>query len=307
MAVTERKPPRDIREPEWKPVRKPLPPAHVLEARRRRMFYGSLTLFFVAVQIIWVGLPIFMTILWSLVDPDYPWSFPQLFPEKLSWAQWLYVFKYTNIGRALRTSYSLAPIAVLLSFFLSLPTAYVLGRKPVPGKKFFMLVILLPIIMPGMVVALFLSRVFSAFGLTQSFLGLVLAHTLMGLPYMIRILTTSFEAIPQDIIDAAENLGAGTFVKVRDIFLPMVRPGLLAGMIFAFTTSIEEFNLTFVIGTPTYETIPTILYSFLGYNFIRTNASVVALVMMTPNIIMLFVVERILKSDYLSASLGKFQ
>lgn len=273
--------------------------------RRKQLLYGSLTLFFVITQLIWVGVPILMTVLWSLVDPQHPWSFPDLFPQKLSWAQWAYVFKYTNIVRALKTSYSVAPLAVLLSFLLSLPTSYVLGRKEIPGKKFFMLVVLLPIIMPGMVVALFLSRVFSAFHLSQSFLGLVLAHTLMGLPYMIRVLTTSFESIPQDIIDAAENLGANTFVKIKDIFLPMVRPGLLAGMIFAFTTSIEEFNLTFVIGTPTFETIPTILYSFLGYNFIRTNASVVALIMMTPNIIMLFIVERILKADYLSASLGK--
>ncbi|GAB4370232.1 MAG: ABC transporter permease [Spirochaetales bacterium] len=280
-------------------------PLHVREARRKRLIYGLLTAFFVITQIIWVGVPVLMAVLWSLVDPQHPWSFPQLFPEKLSLAQWAYVFKYTNIERALKTSYSVAPLAVLLSFVLSLPTAYVLGRKNIPGKKVFMLVVLLPIIMPGMVVALFLSRVFAAFHLTQSFFGLVLAHTLMGIPYMIRVLTTSFEAIPQDIIDAAENLGANTFVKIKDIFLPMVRPGLLAGMVFAFTTSIEEFNLTFVIGTPTFETIPTILYSFLGYNFIRTNASVVALIMMTPNIILLFIVERILKADYLSAPLGK--
>ncbi len=280
-------------------------PLHVQEARRKRMIYRLLTAFFAITQIIWVGVPVLMAVLWSLVDPEHPWSFPQLFPEKLSWAQWAYVFKYTNIVRALKASYSIAPLAVLLSFVLSLPTAYVLGRKNIPGKKVFMLVVLLPIIMPGMVVALFLSRVFAAFHLTQSFFGLVLAHTLMGIPYMIRVLTTSFEAIPQDIIDAAENLGANTFVKIKDIFLPMVRPGLLAGMVFAFTTSIEEFNLTFVIGTPTFETIPTILYSFLGYNFIRTNASVVALIMMTPNIILLFIVERILKADYLSASLGK--
>lgn len=271
----------------------------------RKKLYGLLIAFFILVQIIWIGLPILMTVLWSLVDPGHPWSYPQILPEKLSWGQWQYVFKYTNILRALKTSYLIAPCAVLLSFVLSLPTSYVLGRKKFPGKKFFMMVVLLPIIMPGMVVALFLSRVFQTFGLAQSFLGLVLAHALMGMPYMIRVLTNSFEAIPQDVIDAAENLGAGTFVKIRDIFLPMIRPGLMAGMVFAFTTSIEEFNLTFIIGTPTFETIPTILYSFLGYNFIRTNASVVALIMMIPNIVMLFAVERILKSDYLSASLGK--
>ena len=280
-------------------------PLHLIQARRIRHFYLLLMIFFMIVLILWVGIPILMAVMWSLVDPKNPWSYPNIFPPSFSLAQWKFVFDYTNIGRALRTSYSLAPLAVLLSLLLSLPTSYVLGRKKIPGKKLFMLVVLLPIIMPGMVVALFLSRVFAAFGLSQTFFGLVLAHTLMSIPYMIRVMTTSFQAIPQDVIDAAENLGANTFIKIRDIFLPMIRPGLLAGMIFAFTVSIEEFNLTFIIGTPTFETIPTILYSFMGYNFVRTNASVVALLMMTPNIIMLFIVERFLKSDYLAASLGK--
>ncbi len=280
-------------------------PLHQRQARRMKNFYLMLTAFFIIVQLLWVGVPIIMAVLWSVVDPKNPWSYPNIIPPSFSLEPWKYVFNYTNIARALRTSYMVAPLAVILSFLLSLPTAYVLGRKNVPGKKVFMLVILLPIIMPGMVVALFLSRVFTSFGLSQTFFGLVLAHTLMSMPYMIRVMTTSFQAIPQDVIDAAENLGAGTLVKIKDIFLPMIRPGLLAGMIFAFTTSIEEFNLTFIIGTPTFETIPTILYSFMGYNFIRTNASVVALLMMTPNIIMLFIVERFLKSDYLAASLGK--
>jgi len=280
-------------------------PLHLIQARRIRHFYLLLMIFFMIVLILWVGIPILMAVMWSLVDPKNPWSYPNVFPPSFSLAQWKFVFDYTNIGRALRTSYSLAPLAVLLSLVLSLPTSYVLGRKRIPGKKLFMLAVLLPIIMPGMVVALFLSRVFATFVFSQTFFGLVLAHTLMSIPYMIRVMTTSFQAIPQDVIDAAENLGANTFVKIRDIFLPMIRPGLLAGMIFAFTVSIEEFNLTFIIGTPTFETIPTILYSFMGYNFVRTNASVVALLMMTPNIIMLFIVERFLKSDYLAASLGK--
>ncbi|MFA6784196.1 MAG: ABC transporter permease [Sphaerochaeta sp.] len=280
-------------------------PVYLVQKRRKKRFYLMLTAFFVLIQLLWVGIPILMAIMWSLVNPKDAWSYPNIFPPSFSLEQWRYVFNYTNIARALRTSYSVAPLAVLLSFLLSLPTSYVLGRKNIPGKKVFMLVVLLPMIMPGMVVALFLSRVFSMLGLSQTFFGLVIAHTLMSMPYMIRVMTTSFASIPQDVIDAAENLGASTFVKIKDIFLPMIRPGLIAGMIFAFTTSIEEFNLTFIIGTPTFETIPTILYSFMGYNFIRTNASVVSLLMMTPNIIMLFIVERFLKSDYLSASLGK--
>ena len=164
-------------------------PLHVIQAKRLKNFYLMLTAFFVAVQVVWVGVPIVMAVLWSLVDPKNPWSYPNIIPPGFSFEPWKYVFSYTNIGRALRTSYSVAPLAVLLSFTLSLPTSYILGRKNIPGKKIFMLVVLLPIIMPGMVIALFLSRVFTSFGLSQTFFGLVLAHTLMSMPYMIRVMT----------------------------------------------------------------------------------------------------------------------
>ncbi|MDX9802286.1 MAG: ABC transporter permease subunit [Spirochaetia bacterium] len=273
--------------------------------RKRKIFFGSLTAFFIIIQLIWIFTPVMFAVLWSLVDPDHPWSYPDAFPKVLSLAQWKYVFDYTNILRALATSYSVAPLAALLAFVLALPTSYVLGRKEFRGKSIISNLILLPIILPGMVVALFLSRVFTVFGLAQTYAGLVIGHCLMGIPFMIRILSTSFASIPQDVIDAAENLGAGVWQKIRYVFIPMVLPGLFAGTIFTFITSLEEFNLTFIIGTPTFETVPTILYSFLGYHFIRTNAAVVSLILMVPNIIMLLLAERLMKTDYLSASLGK--
>ncbi len=273
--------------------------------KRRRRIIAIVTAFFIVMQLLWVFVPVIFAVLWSLVDPDHPWSYPDAFPKSLSLEQWKYVFEYTNILRALATSYTIAPLATLLAFILSLPTAYALGRKKFIGKQIVSNLILLPIILPGMVVALFLSRVFSILGLSQKFMGLVVGHCLMGMPFMLKILTTSFASIPQDIIDAAENLGADTWAKIRHVFIPMVLPGLFAGTIFTFITSLEEFNLTFVIGTPSFETVPTILYSFLGYHFIRTNAAVVSLILMVPNIIMLLIAERMMKTDYLSASLGK--
>jgi putative spermidine/putrescine transport system permease protein len=273
--------------------------------KKRKILFAILIVFFIAVQVICVFIPVIFAFLWSLVDPQHPWSYPDAFPKSLSLAPWKYVFNYTNLLRALATSYTLAPLSALLAFFLALPTAYVLGRKNFRGKTIVSNLILLPIILPGMVVALFLSRVFTIFGLAQTFPGLVIGHCLMGIPYMIRILATSFASIPQDVIDAAENLGAGLWSKIRHIFIPMILPGLFAGTIFTFITSLEEFNLTYIIGTPTFETIPTILYSFLGYHFVRTNAAVVAIMLMIPNITMLIIAEKIMKTDYLSASLGK--
>jgi putative spermidine/putrescine transport system permease protein len=252
-----------------------------------------------------IGLPLLMAVLWSLVDPDFPWSYPDVFPTRLSLYHWDYVFRFTSITKSIITSYTIAPLATILAFILSLPPAYAIANYDFPGKEIIRIVILLPIILPGMVVALFLSRVFLFLDLSQTLFGLVLGHTLLGMPYMLRLLSTSFEAIPKEIGDAASNLGATNFYRLRDVFIPMLLPGIFAGSIFTFITSLEEFNLTFVIGTPTYQTIPTVLFGLLGYHFVRTNAAVVSLILMVPNVILLFIADRFLKTDFLTAAYGK--
>ena len=267
-----------------------------------RMF---LAFVLVAALTAWTAVPLFMAVMWSLVNPDDPWSPPAVLPPSFSLAQWRYVFTYSEIVRAAATSFALAPVVTVVSFVLSLPTAYAIGRYSFPGKEALRILILLPIVMPAMVVAMFLSRVFYSFGLAQTFVGLVIGHTLLSMPYMLRILATAFESIPQDVIDAARNLGAGRLALVREVLVPMVMPGLFAGSIFTFINSLEEFNLTFVIGTPTFQTIPTVLYDYLGYHFIRTNAAVVSIILLVPSIALLFITERFLKTEYLSSAFGK--
>lgn len=270
---------------------------------RARRVLGPATLTGIAVIV--VGVPVLMAVAWSFVDPDNPWSYPDVLPPSLSLYQWKYVFRVTDIGSAITTSYLLAACATGLAFLLSLPMAYAIARYEFRGKEVIRIVMLLPLVMPGMIVALFLSRVFDFLSLSQTFGGLVLGHTLLGLPFMARLLTTSFEAIPRDVSDAASNLGGSELVKFRTIYLPMILPGIFAGAIFTFITSMEEFSLTYIIGTPDYQTIPTILFSFLGDKLVRTHAAVVSLILMVPNTILLFVADRVLKTDYLTAGYGK--
>jgi len=265
----------------------------------------GLPLLLLFVSLIFIGVPFFMAVAWSLVEPNNPWSYPNLFPPSLSTYPWEYVFKYTEIIQAMATSYALATSATALAFVLALPTAYAIGRYDFRGKEMIRILLLVPLVLPSMVVALFLSRVFGFLGLAQTFEGLVLGHTLLGLPFMARLLSTSFEAVPREISDAASNLGASELVKFREIYIPMILPGIFAGSIFTFITSLEEFALTFVIGTPNYQTIPTILYGFLGYHFVRTNAAVVSLILLVPNVVLLFVLDRRLKTGGVSSAYSK--
>jgi putative spermidine/putrescine transport system permease protein len=274
---------------------------HLARAARR----GVVPLALITVALVVVGVPVLMAVAWSLVDPDNPWSYPDVFPPSLSLYQWDYVFRVTGIVPAIVTSYVLATAATILAFLIALPMAYAMGRWAFRGKELVRILMLLPLVMPGMVVALFLSRVFGFLGLAQTFHGLVLAHTLLGLPFMARLLSTSFEAIPREVSDAASNLGASELAKLRTIYLPMIRPGIFAGAIFTFIASLEEFSLTYVIGTPDYQTIPTILFGFLGQRLVRTQASVVSLILLVPSIVLLFAADRMLKRDYLSTGFSK--
>ncbi len=253
----------------------------------------------------WVVLPIVMALLWSLVNPEYSWSYPDLFPKSFSLYHWKYIFKYSNIVSSIYNSLIIAVCSTLLSFVLSLPTAYALGRLDLKGKEIFKIIILIPLIFPGMSMALFLGRFLFMLGLSQTYIGVIMAHTLIGIPYMLRVLIVNFESLPQELIDAAENLGAGGMVKFTEIVLPLILPGIVSGSIFTFIMSMEEFNLTFVIGIPNINTIPTILFSYLGENFYRTAASVVSLILVIPNITALIITEQQIKTEYLGASLGK--
>lgn len=272
---------------------------------RKKLIKFLIPAFLGIIFVLWIGLPLLMAVLWSLVDPEYPWSYPQTWPTSLSFYHWINIFKYTSIGEAIVNSFLIAFATTFLSFILALPTAYALGRRNLKHKEAFKIGMLLPVVFPGMALALFLGRVFVMMGLSQSYVGVIMAHTIIGMPFMMRILTVSFESIPQEMIDAAENLGAGAWTKFAEIYFPMILPGFMAGSIFTFIASIEEFNLTFIIGAPEIQTIPTILYSYLGANFLRTSASVVSLILVIPNIILLIITERFIKTEYLGAALGK--
>lgn len=258
-----------------------------------------------AIAVVWIGLPIMYAVLWSLVNPEYPWSYPDVFPQHVGFYQWERVFKYTNILSAVKNSVIIALVVTLLCIVIAFPTAYAIGRRPVKGKGVYKIVMLIPLIFPGMALAMFLGRFFNMVGLSQKFAGVILAHTLVCLPYQLRILTSSFEGMSQDLIDAADNLGAGNRTKIFELYIPTVMPGITAGAIFTFIESMQEFNLAYIIGTPTIETVPTILFAFMGNNFQRTAASVVTLILLVPNMIMLLLTDKFIKTEHLGAALGK--
>jgi putative spermidine/putrescine transport system permease protein len=253
----------------------------------------------------WLLMPFALAALWSLVDVDHPWAYPAMFPPVLSFTRWAEVWTTTALPQAMINSYTLAPCVAALALILALPTAYAFGRLDFPGKSAMQILTLLPLVLPGFVVAIFFSSLLIKLGIYSRFAGILTGQTVMFLPYAIRILSVSFALIRRDLIDAARDMGASPISVFLTAYLPILRSGLLAAFIIVFILSIEEFAISYVIGAPDFTTVPTILYSYLGYNFIRPNAAVVSLILVVPNVLLMLLVERFLGSANPAAITGK--
>ena len=259
----------------------------------------------IGVSLLWLAIPFGMAILWSLVDPEHAWSYPDLFPKVLSFRRWSDMWATTSLPQTLVNSYTLAPSVAVVTLVLAAPTAYVLGRFEFPGKSLAQILTLLPLVIPGFVTAIFFASLLLSLGIFNKFLSIMLGHVVLFLPYAIRILSVSFAQVRQDLIDAARDLQASPIARFRAVFLPVLKPGILAALIIVFIQSIEEFALAFVLGSPDFTTVPTILFSYLGYQFIRPNAAVVSLILVVPNVALMLVLERFLKSANPAVIVGK--
>ena len=189
----------------------------------------------VTVAFIWLAIPFTMAVLWSLVDPAEPWTADKLLPPVMSFYRWVDMWENSSLRYALISSYTLAPSAALLGLCLALPTAFALGRFDFPGREVAKLLCLLPLVVPPFITAIFFSALLFQLGLnTWRFGAIVFAHSILFLPYAIRILTVSFETVRQDHIDAARDLGASAWARFRVAYFPALKPGISATLLIVF-------------------------------------------------------------------------
>ena len=264
-----------------------------MDKRLNRLFIFLILL----ISFIWLVVPFTMAILWSLVDPSEPWTVDRIFPPVVSFYRWNYMWENSNLKEALLNSYVLAPTTALCCLVLSIPTSFAFGRLQFKGKETAKLLTLLPIVLPPFVTSIYFSSILFEIGFQYwKFGNVLIAHVVLFIPFAIRIMTVCFEQVKQDVIDAARDLSASKFQVFKVAYLPSLKSGIFASILIVFILSIEEFAIAFIIGAPDFITIPTILYSALGQDFVRPNAAVISLILVFPNVILMIFLERVLRS-----------
>lgn len=152
-----------------------------------------------------------------------------------------YLFTDPQFYRVLLNSCIIALMAVVCSLLLGVPAAYVLGRYKIPGRKILLLGIISIRLFPDIASVIPVVEFFIRCGLHQTYTSVILAHTLLALPYVIFIGMGAFETIPTDLEHQAWVMGAGRFQTFFKILFPLAVPGLAAAAIYTFLLSWDEF------------------------------------------------------------------
>jgi putative spermidine/putrescine transport system permease protein len=131
-----------------------------------------------------------------------------------------------------------------------------------------------PIMFPAIVLGLALLVFYSQIGLAGTFTGLVIAHSLVTTPFVIRLVMASLAEFDPAVEEAARNLGAGWWRTFFQVTLPLIRPGVLAGTVFAFILSFDELVITLVLAGPGMATLPVRIYTFVEYSSAPTISAI---------------------------------
>lgn len=177
-------------------------------------------------------------------------------------------------------SVTVAVIVTLLATALGVLAAYGLVRGRMPFRSVVILLLLLPMIVPSIVTALGLYGFFAPLGLVGTIPGLVLAHTVLALPFTVINAAAVMQRMDWRVEQAARSLGASATKAFFLVTLPLLRPGILAGAAFAFITSFDEVVVArFITGTRMV-TLPVRMWNGLQFELNPVVASASTLLLM---------------------------
>lgn len=197
----------------------------------------------------------------SFTNTDYI-TFP---PQGFSW-RWYLTFLGEGPWRsATFTSIFVASVSALLSAAIGTLAALGLHRLAPSLARIVIWMLLLPMLVPSIIIAVSLYGVFAKLGIIGTRLGLILADTVLTLPFVVINVSAVMQKVDWRIVDAARSLGAGPIAAFRKVTLPAILPGVAAGFVFAFLTSFDEVVVAlFITGINTI-TLPVQMWNGIRF------------------------------------------
>ena len=171
------------------------------------------------------------------------------------------LWQNTGLMSAAVNSLIIAACAATLATLLGTVAAFILHQYRFPGRRVLFGGLFVMMMSPDIVIAISLLLLFLALALPLGFSTLLLAHTVLCVPFVATTVFSRFHGFQTDIVDAAKDLGAGEYQVFRHIVLPLAAPAVIGGWLLSFTLSLDDVVVAQFVSGPGATTLPMQIFS----------------------------------------------
>ncbi len=238
---------------------------------------------FVGIVVALLFLPAILVVLLSF-SGDSHFAFP---PDSWGFRQYDTLFGSSEWGSAILDSLRIAIPVVVISVGISVPAVLVIGRSRLPGRHLLLGGSVFSLVVPISAYAVALYGVFSQFHLLGSWIGLIIANTLLAFPLVMVVTAAAMSRIPVELELVAMTAGASRIRAWMGITLRLLVPSILAGALLAFITSFDEAVFINFLGGPGKVTLPKAIFDSVRFGVDPVITAIATLLMAGTAVLML--------------------
>lgn len=261
--------------------------------RGRFLAHIALSLY-VFILCVVIAAPIVVVVLMAFSSQAY-FTFPptgfslQWFREIGADSEWM---------ASLRLSLAIAVSVATLATILGVPAALGLRRTKGPWSALLQVFLLSPLMLPTMIIGLALLGLLQQLSLVTSMWAVVLGHTVIACPYVVRLVLASFAGVDPSLARAAQSLGASQVRTFFRVTFPLIRHGIIAGILFSLIVSLDDVNIAIFLSDVHVSPLPVRLFTYIEQNADPLGAAVASVLVMLAALLIL-VCDRIVGIEWL--------
>ena len=218
-----------------------------------------------------------VAVVWVSVFSNKVISFP---PMGYTFHWYMNAWELDDFREGFLLSLQVALAGTAIGLIVGVPASLALARANFPGKSVINTLLLSPMMVPaivagsGVYIYFIQIEMLSGVQLVATLPGLIVAHVVIVIPWVVRLVTTSLLLANENVEEAAQNLGAPPLTTFWRITLPIARPGLVAGALFSFIISFTDLEKSLFLVGPGRTTLPIAILNYLEWNLDPTVAAV---------------------------------
>jgi putative spermidine/putrescine transport system permease protein len=237
------------------------------------------------------ALPFVATLAYSLRTPQGEWSLGA------------YQYVLGSFRENLLLSFQTTVITIVLNLLISIPAAYAIVRFPIPGKSFLLSTLNLSLYTPASVMGVSLVIAYAfLFRIPQTMTGLIAAYVVGTFPLMLVPIIVALRDLPRVFEEAARTLGATRMQTFWRIELPLLGPGISAGILLTFVIIFNEFLVTLFIAGPTTTTAALRVYNLTRTAGFQPSTAALATTMQLVSFVVVLIFFHFFGSRYLKGT-----